>query len=309
MFRKTISLAGAAALAVTLGSAVGPANATTSATASSTAACTLDLGSVTAAGAQTARTITAGAPVGVGAMQSVPGVYPAGAVKHLSTFRDLPAPQGGRIRSGLAVMGGALYETSYNLKANGQLDPARPVVNRRIGGGWSNFRWIERSVEQKVSGSVRTTLYAQDTAGTFERWNLESNGGWRDTGGIGGLSTVKSMTLIGRDDLYESFLTNTRAGALMVVVVPVGTYPLETYGRTVRTSTWQVFEQLIATPCGPDGSLVLGIDRDTKSAYLYQFGHVGSTGTVIKSLGKVPGTFNDPHYFRYAPEIDNLTGE
>ncbi|MEV8374783.1 hypothetical protein AB0P21_18750 [Kribbella sp. NPDC056861] len=303
MFRKTIALTGAAALAVTLGATAVPAQAGT------TAACTLDLGSVTTAGAQTTRTITAGAPISVSAVQSVPGVFPAGSVKHISTFRDVPAPQAARARSGLVVMGDALYETTYNLKDNGQVDPAKPVVNRRVGGGWSNFRWIERSVEQKVSGPTRTTLFAQDTAGTFERWNLESNGGWRDTGGVGGLSTVKSMTLIGRDDFYESFLTNTRAGALSVVLVPVGTYPMETYGRTVRSSTWQVFEQLIATPCGPDGSLVLGIDRDTNSAYLYQFGHVGSTETVIKSLGKVPGTFNDPHYFRWAPEIDNLTGE
>ena len=306
MLRKTISLAGAAVLAVALGSTVAPANAESSA---ATATCTLDLGSVTAAGAQTTRTITATSPITVSPVKSVPGVYPAGSVQHISTFRDIPAPQAGRARSGLVVMGGALYNTTYNLNSNGQIDPAHPVVNRRIGGGWSNFRWIEQSVHEKVSGPIRTTLYAQNTGGSFSRWNLESNGGWRSTGGIGGLSTVKSMALIGRDDLYETFLANTRAGGLLAVLVPVGTYPMETYGKPIRSSTWQVFEQLIVTSCGPDGSLVLGIDRDTNSAYLYSFSHVTGTSTAIKNLGKVPGTFNDPHYFRWAPQIDNLTGE
>jgi hypothetical protein len=46
------------------------------------------------------------------------------------------------------------------------------------------------------------------------------------------------------------------------------------------------------------GTLLLGIDKDTKSAYLYAVGHANGTATVIQGLGKVPGTFNDPVYFR-----------
>jgi hypothetical protein len=302
MFRKTIGLASAAVLTVTLGSTVVPAQ------AGSTAACSLDLGSVTAAGAQTTRTITASTPIGVSAVKTVPGVYPAGSVQHISTFKDVPTADSGHARSGLVVMGGALYNTTYNLKADGQVDPAKPIVNRRVGGGWSAYRWIEQSVHQPVSGPPRTTLYGQETVGFLQRWNLERNGGWRDTGGIGGLSTVKSMTLIHRDNDFEVFLANTRAGGLLTVLVQANTYPMVTYGTPVRDSTWQVFEQLIATDCGYDGSLVLGIDRDTSSAYLYSVSNANGRATVIKNLGKVPGTFNDPQYFRFAPDHDTLNG-
>ena len=74
------------------------------------------------------------------------------------------------------------------------------------------------------------------------------------------------MTLIAREFSYDVFLLNNRAGGLMTVMV-FGVYPMSTYGTSVRISTWQVFEQLIAAPCG-NGSLILGIDRDTKSATL-----------------------------------------
>jgi hypothetical protein len=78
--------------------------------------------------------------------------------------------------------------------------------------------------------------------------------------------------------------------------------------RVVRGSTWQGFEQLIATKCGASGTLLLGIDRDTKSGYLYAVGHANGASTVIKSLGKVPLTFSDPQYFRIAPKYDVLNG-
>ena len=77
----------------------------------------------------------------------------------------------------------------------------------------------------------------------------------------------------------------------------------------VRGSTWQGFEQLIATKCGTNGTLLLGIDRDAKAGYLYAVGHAAGGNTVIKSLGKVPLTFSDPQYFRLAPANDVLNGD
>jgi hypothetical protein len=38
-------------------------------------------------------------------------------------------------------------------------------------------------------------------------------------------------------------------------------------------------------------------------------GHANGTATVIQSLGKVPGIFNDSVYFRWALPIDPLFGE
>jgi len=301
MRTKTISLAGAAVLTFALCSTVVPANAADS------AACSLNLGSVTAAGAQTTRTITATAPVSVGAVTTTAGVNQPGAVQHISTVTSSPSGTG-TARSGMTVFGNALYSTAYSTLANGQIDPAHPVTQSRIGGGWSAFRWIDKSIHNPVDPlePKRTTLYAQDTSGFLKRWTLDETG-WHGTGGIGGLSAAKSMTLIAREYSYDIYLLNNRAGRLMTVMV-FGTYPMSTYGTSLRASTWQVFEQLVAAPCG-SGSLVLGIDRDTKSAYLYSMAHVTGTTTAIKNLGKVPGTFADPHYFRIAPRIDTLRGQ
>jgi hypothetical protein len=47
--------------------------------------------------------------------------------------------------------------------------------------------------------------------------------------------------------------------------------------------------------------LLLGIDKDTRTGYLYAVSHANGTATVIKGLGKVPTTFTDKTYFRYQP--------
>lgn len=301
MLRKTISLAGAAALVATLGSSLAPAHAETSA---ASAPCALALGSVTAAGAHTFQTFTATTPVTAGAVRTTTGVYQPGQVQHTTTFTDIPWADGNaRARYGLVVLGGALYGSGYNTTASGQIDPQAPVKNIRIGGGWSNFRWVEQSVHRPTD---RTNLYAQKTDGTFYRYTKVGDA-WRNSGGMGGLTTLKSFALIDRDADHDTFLANSRAGGLYTVRIPTAE-PMRGRSKALRTSTWQVFEQLIVTGCGT-GSLVLGIDRDTKSAYLYSVGHANGTSTVIRGLGKVPGTFTAPHYFRWAPEADNLNGE
>jgi hypothetical protein len=70
----------------------------------------------------------------------------------------------------------------------------------------------------------------------------------------------------------------------------------------VRTRTWQGFETLSAMACGKNGTLLLGIDKDSKTANLYAVGHANGLSTVIQSRGVVPGTFDDPVYFRWAPD-------
>ncbi|TCN29990.1 hypothetical protein EV644_13620 [Kribbella orskensis] len=57
--------------------------------------------------------------------------------------------------------------------------------------------------------------------------------------------------------------------------------------------------------CGPTGTLLLGIDKDTKAGYLYAVGHAKGTATVIQGLGKVPTTFDAPIYFRRGGEPDD----
>jgi hypothetical protein len=77
----------------------------------------------------------------------------------------------------------------------------------------------------------------------------------------------------------------------------------------VRARTWQGFEALLAQKCGLYGTLLLGIDRDTGSGYLYAVGRANGTATVIQSLGKVPATLADPVDFRWKDPGAPLNGE
>ncbi|MFI6674448.1 hypothetical protein [Kribbella sp. NPDC050470] len=309
MVRKTVGLASAGVLALGLGLAAGAqAQAQPADTSATSAACALRLGSVTANGAHTSRMINATAPITIGGVRGTANVFTPGQVQHTTTFVGTPLLSG-ESRSGLTVLGGALHSSSYVVDGQSQIDPHYPKNNLRIGGGWSNYRWVEQSVHRPAdAGSPsRTTLYGQKTDGTVLRWIADGTR-WRLSGGAGGLSTVKSMTLISRTDTYETFLANTRAGGLLTVRWPTR-YLGVPKGTAVRDATWQGFEQLIATKCGVNGTLLLGIDRDTKSGYLYAVGHANGRNTVIKGLGKVPMTFSDPQYFRWAPKYDTLLGD
>jgi hypothetical protein len=310
MIRKTVGLAAAAVLSVGIGSAATAQAQQTSTTGqtATAAACALRLGSVTSNGAFTSRMINATAPITVGGVRGTAGVFGANQVQHISTFNGTPVGAGGETRSGLTVMGGALYSSTFTVDSESQLDPHYPHNNLRIGGGWSNYRWIEQSILQPAdAGSpARILLYGQQTDGTTYRWTADGSG-WRKTAGVGGLSTVKGIALIGRTATSETFLANTRSGTLVTVTWPTK-YLAAPTSRVVRSTTWQGFEQLIATKCGTNGTLLLGIDRDTKSGYLYAVSHANGTSTVIKSLGKVPLTFSDPQYFRIAPKYDVLNG-
>ena len=108
------------------------------------------------------------------------------------------------------------------------------------------------------------------------------------------------MTLISKRPTYDTFLANTRGGALYTIRIPV-TSPLKPIVTPIRTRTWQGFESLIASSCGRASTLLLGIDKDTQSAHLYAISHTNGTATVINPLGKVPATYPDPVYFRFAP--------
>ncbi|MFD7159375.1 hypothetical protein ACFV9C_32585 [Kribbella sp. NPDC059898] len=310
MIRKTVGLASAAVLALGIGTAAtAQAQQSTSAGQSATtAACALRLGSVTSAGAFTSRMVNATSPITIGGVRGTAGVFAPNQVQHISTFTGTPLLSTLEARSGLTVQAGALYTNSFVVDGQSQLDPHYPKNNLRVGGGWGNYRWIEQSVLQPANAGdpARVLLYGQRTDGITQRW-VSDGGSWRITSGVGGLSTVKGIALIGRTATTETFLANTRSGALVTVTWPTK-YLAAPTSKVVRGSTWQGFEQLIATKCGTNGTLLLGIDRDTKSGYLYAVGHANGGSTAIRSLGKVPLTFSDPQYFRIAPKYDVLNG-
>jgi hypothetical protein len=121
---------------------------------------------------------------------------------------------------------------------------------------------------------------------------------WRAAGSYPGFAAVKTMTLISQTRTYDTFLANTRGGALYTIRIPV-TSPMKPVVKLVRSSTWQGFESLVAERCGQYGVLLLGVDKDTSTGYLYAVGHASGTSTVIMGLGKVPSVLTDPIYFRW----------
>ncbi|GAA1581245.1 hypothetical protein GCM10009789_38890 [Kribbella sancticallisti] len=281
-----------------------PAQATSTAT---NVACSLGAGSVTAAGAQTSSQVTAGAPPTKSTGQSVAGVYQPGNVRVTSSYTTEPNISGADI-AGWVIQGGSLYRHTYWVTGGGDIDPSVPNSFKRVGGGWTSFIALETSAYEGQN-RLRATAYGLRNDGTMFRWN-NSAPSWRATGSAAGFSSIKSMALISKTYTYDTFLANTRGGALYTIRIPAAS-PMKPIVTKVRSSGWQSFEKLIASKCGQYGTLLLGIDKDTKSGFLYAVGHANGASTVINPLGKTTGTYPDPTNFRWGPAnyLDNLNGD
>ena len=307
MMRAGLALAGATVLTTAVLAPSGSARVVGAEGAAF--ACIMEVGSVTAGGDHTFKTVTAGAPPTVTLVpkRAGTGVYAPGQVRLSTTFVNEPDAIGSAI-AGWVVQGDALYRSGYSLQIGTgfYLDP--PTVSR-VGGGWSNFKAVEEAeyVPVQHGPTLRNSEYALRNDGTLFRWREDSSG-WHRTGSAGGFASVKAMALISKTRTYDTFLVNTRGGALYTVRIPT-TSPMKPVVKPVRTRTWQVFETLLAVKCGLSGTLLLGIDKDTKAGYLYAVGHANGTSTVIKGLGKVQGTFADPVDFRWRNVFDPLNGE
>ncbi|MET9318248.1 hypothetical protein ABZX12_41055 [Kribbella sp. NPDC003505] len=304
MFRHTAALASAAVLAVA-SLATSTAAATPTGT---TAACTLNAGSVTSAGGQTYRTLTSTVPPTAGTQRTTANVFPAGAVRLTSMFIDTPNEMvPGSSRNGYVVIGDSLYSRGYSINGSDQMDPSDPGKTIRVGGGWTPFRLIERSFHRPLDTDLpdRTHFYGLRGDGVLFRWKLAP--GFQAAGSAAGFSAVKSMALISQTATYDTFLANTRAGALYTIRIPV-TSPMKPVVKQVRASGWSG-RTLIANRCGVYGSLLLAVNDAAKTGALYAVGHANGPMTVINTVGTVPASFGNPIQFRWAPESDYLNGE
>jgi hypothetical protein len=155
----------------------------------------------------------------------------------------------------------------------------------RIGGGWSTFVDHETSTFNDDPTHPRTYEYALRSDGALFRWVVGDTGSWKVYGSAPGFAAVKSMTMISKAAAYDTFLANTRGGALYTVRIPVNT-AMKPVVTKVRAATWQGFETLVAGGCGNYGTVVVGIDKETKSAYLYTFGLAHGVKTTITGHGK-----------------------
>ncbi|MGW7681427.1 hypothetical protein ACWGID_11845 [Kribbella sp. NPDC054772] len=275
------------------------------ATTASTAACSLQPGSVLDSGAHNNLGITVGYPPrNVGQPGVIFGVFPAGAVRLSTTFTS-DASSYGATNEGWVVQGDSLYYRSYSVDVMNDIDNGQANETQRVGGGWSKYT----AVEVSQGARDQTTAYGLRSDGTLFRWSVD-RWLWKPTGSATGFAAVKSMALISKTPTYDTFLANTRGGALYTIHIPT-TSTLKPVVKPVRTKTWQGFEKLLASKCGNYGTLLVGIDKDTKTAHWYAVGRANGTATVINHLSASGPKFNDPAYFRWGANgvPDPLNGE
>ncbi|NUS00339.1 MAG: hypothetical protein HOV67_34385 [Kribbellaceae bacterium] len=238
------------------------------------------------------------------------GVVPPGASPSTWGGKDLLPDNQVRLISGLGfeadsdqktetrrqyvVLGSTLNLLTYKANGYGDQVDRSTLKLTPIGGGWGDMRYLESSRFNRGTTLIRHNVYAVQ-GDTILRWTVSGDTAFSKKATYTGFSAVKTMTLISQTATYDTFLANTRAGALYTIRIPVSGKPVV---KVVRRTTWQGFEALVASDCGTK-TIVLGVDKETGAPYLYEFGHANGTATVIRALGKVPRTFAEVAYARY----------
>ncbi|MEV8371546.1 hypothetical protein AB0P21_02365 [Kribbella sp. NPDC056861] len=273
-------------------------------------ACTVNLGSVTPAGGHVLQEIRATTPITVTEQRTTTGVYPVGGLPALqSYFTYEPGVANDGYAEGLAVQQGVMYETAYATDTSGAAVP--PQKRKRVGSGWDGFKILEQVQWQSPNTTVpfRRSVYAVHNDGTLHRWTISPSGAWQKAGAVPGYASLKSIALISKNYSFDTFLANTRGGALYTIRIPT-TAALKPVLTMVRSGTWQGFETLVAQSCSL-GEVVVAIDSDTDSAYLYAIGHANGAKTAIESRGKIPGSFAKPAWFRWGtiPDMEIFRGD
>jgi hypothetical protein len=220
---------------------------------------------------------------------------------------EVTGNQSGMTRRQYVVTGSQMWKLTYGVKGFGDDVVPGSVVQTLVGGGWGDMRYFENSKYNAGGRLVRHNAYAVQ-GDKILRWTLDGNV-WRSKQTFAGFTAVKTMALISQTATYDTFLANTYGGSLYTIRIPVSGVPVV---KVVRRSTWQGFETLVASNCGTQGTLLLGIDKETGAPYLYALGHANGTATVIQSVGKVNRTFTEPAYFRYYDDTqtyEQLFGE
>jgi hypothetical protein len=290
--RKRVSAA--ATSAVLLGGLAVASPST--ANAAATAACTMSVGSITAGGDIANTSVIAGSPI-TSKRAVGPHLFAPGLAKLASTWTTTVGVAGEDTTYGEVVVNGTLYYGEYGHDSTGK--PTSSL--KSLGVGYQGYKAIESSFYW--GKTVRGADYRLRGDGVLYRYGPN-----KQVTRYPGYSAVKTMTLISETATYDTFLAVTNGGALYTIHIPTSTAAPTV--KKVRTSTWQNFDFLVAEKCGTQSTLLTAIDKDTGSAYLYAVGHANGAATVIKGLGKVPGTFSDSIYYLHTAEGNpSLFGE
>ena len=95
-------------------------------------------------------------------------------------------------------------------------------------GGWGSFVALEEAEYQgpTEAGISRRNTYGVRSDGVLFRWTVDTKGVWRNRVSAPGFAAAKSMALISKSRTYNTFLANTRGGALYTIHIPT-TAPLQ----------------------------------------------------------------------------------
>lgn len=289
-------------------SMVGATLVPATADAQTASVCSMRLHTVTPGGDHQERSVTASKPPVASTPVTGPkDLYPDGKARLAGAFGYAPLGTVGYEKGGYLILGSEMYASGYvTIGDTAELLPNSDGLVK-VGGGWGpDYGYFEES--RYIEGtSTRSNDYALRDNGELIRWTR-----WQNRQVSAALPAgMKTMTLISQTRAYETFLATTKAGGLYTIRIPT-TSPLKPVVKLVRGSTWQVFETLIAEKCGSQSTLLLGIDKDTHTGYLYAVGHAKGTSTLIQNLGKVSGTLDAAFYARMYLDnsaAGNLFGE
>lgn len=272
-----------------------PSGAAVAVQAGTSEACELRSGAITATGAVRVQNHVATTPPGltVNRLESNK-LFGAKNVRLASMSYDGDYEDGSG-RFGYMVFGNDMQQVKYYADLQGNPDGS---YIGKVGSGWAKYRIFESS-DLWLGNYRRTTQYAIHNDGTLARWSVDSKSVWHKTGTAKGYASFKSLALISQTKTYDTFLANTTNGRLYTIHIPT-TATLKPVLKLVRGSSWQTFESLQATRCGNTGVVLLAIDKNTKSGYLYAVGHANGSKTVIKNLGKSKATFPDAVLFNWS---------
>lgn len=301
---RTFPVAASAVLLGALASGpVGTAVAAPTGATAITAACTMTVGSVTSGGDIGYSNITAGSPStaqqGVGVHMFTPGI-----TKMSTSWTYHRKQPSGHLTSGEVLLNTTLYSAWYGVDADGKAVIGMSNAGKNFGG----YTYAEQT--SYLTTGRADYIYRLRADGVLYRFERHWTSHPYDTvTRFNGFAAVKTMALISETKAHDTFLANTRGGALYTIRIPraAGAQPIVT---KIRTSTWQTFESLVAERCGSQSTLLTAIDKDTGAAYLYAVGHAKGASTLIKGLGKVPGTYKDPvYYLRTTSTVPPLYGD
>jgi hypothetical protein len=177
----------------------------------------------------------------------------------------------------------------------------------KVSSGWASFKTIATS-NYSITAPRHSYIYGLNANGKLYRY-AQVGTAVKSLGSFAGFKPFKALTVVSETPTYDTLLMTTTAGALYTVHIPVApsTKPVL---KQVRKTGFAAYEALTAHGCGVrGGTLIVGVDHDTDSAYQYAFSKFKGAATATTAYGKVPAAFTGVTTAPFTTHYDQLVGE